>query len=59
MTPVMTQDDRLAAIRERLRTFVAQRDWGQSHDPKNLAMAIASEAGELLANCDGFEYGCG
>ncbi len=32
-----------------LRTFVAERDWRQFHDPKNLAMLVASEAGELLA----------
>ena len=32
-----------------LRAFVAERDWGKFHDPKNLAMLLASEAGELLA----------
>jgi NTP pyrophosphatase (non-canonical NTP hydrolase) len=32
-----------------LRRFVAERDWAQFHDPKNLAMLLASEAGELLA----------
>jgi NTP pyrophosphatase (non-canonical NTP hydrolase) len=32
-----------------LRAFVAERDWAQFHDPKNLAMLLASEAGELLA----------
>ena len=32
-----------------LRAFVAARDWGQFHDPKNLAMLVASEAGELVA----------
>jgi NTP pyrophosphatase (non-canonical NTP hydrolase) len=32
-----------------LRAFVAERDWQQFHDPKNLAMLVASEAGELLA----------
>jgi NTP pyrophosphatase (non-canonical NTP hydrolase) len=41
--------ERLDAIRERLRAFTAERDWGQFHDPKNLAMAIVSEAGELAA----------
>jgi NTP pyrophosphatase (non-canonical NTP hydrolase) len=41
--------DRLDTIRERLRAFTAERDWGQFHDPKNLAMAIVSEAGELAA----------
>lgn len=32
-----------------LRVFVAARDWQQFHDPKNLAMLVASEAGELAA----------
>lgn len=41
--------DRLDEIMARLRAFVAERDWAQFHDPKNLAMAVASEAGELLA----------
>lgn len=41
--------DRLAETVARLREFVADRDWAQFHDPKNLAMAVASEAGELLA----------
>jgi NTP pyrophosphatase (non-canonical NTP hydrolase) len=40
-----TIDELIAA----LRTFVAERDWQQFHDPKNLAMLVASEAGELLA----------
>jgi NTP pyrophosphatase (non-canonical NTP hydrolase) len=41
--------DRLDAVRAGIREFVAARNWAQFHDPKNLAMAIASEAGELLA----------
>lgn len=41
--------DRLEEIVVRLRAFVDERDWAQFHDPKNLAMAVASEAGELLA----------
>lgn len=32
-----------------LRAFAAERDWEQFHTPKNLAMAVAGEAGELLA----------
>ena len=32
-----------------LRRFVAERDWAQFHDPKNLAMLLASEVGELVA----------
>lgn len=41
--------ERLSEIITRLRAFVAEREWGQFHDPKNLSMAVASEAGELLA----------
>ncbi len=32
-----------------LREFAAERDWRQFHDPKNLAMALSSEVGELCA----------
>jgi dCTP diphosphatase len=39
----------LDELRAQLRDFVAARDWQQFHDPKNLAMLVASEAGELLA----------
>jgi NTP pyrophosphatase (non-canonical NTP hydrolase) len=46
---VTTSSDRLAELQARLRQFTAERDWNQFHDPKNLAMAVASEAGELLA----------
>jgi dCTP diphosphatase len=41
--------DDLAALLSELRQFVAERDWGQFHDAKNLAMLVGSEAGELLA----------
>ena len=39
----------LDELKAELRAFVAVRDWQQFHDPKNLAMLVASEAGELLA----------
>ena len=32
-----------------IRQFVTERDWDRFHDPKNLAMAVVSEAGELAA----------
>jgi dCTP diphosphatase len=32
-----------------VRRFAAARDWQQFHSPKNLAMALAGEVGELLA----------
>jgi dCTP diphosphatase len=34
---------------DELRSFAHQRDWEQFHTPKNLAMALAGEAGELIA----------
>jgi NTP pyrophosphatase (non-canonical NTP hydrolase) len=33
----------------RVREFAHQRNWEQFHTPKNLAMALAGEVGELLA----------
>ena len=35
-------------IQEKLQTFATERDWDQFHTPKNLAMALAGEAGELV-----------
>jgi NTP pyrophosphatase (non-canonical NTP hydrolase) len=38
----------LAEVAGELRAFADERDWGQFHSPKNLAMALAAEAGELI-----------
>lgn len=38
----------LRTLRDRLREFADARDWNQFHSPKNLAMALAAESGELL-----------
>ena len=35
-------------LRARLANFAAERDWDQFHNPKNLAMAVAGEVGELV-----------
>ena len=40
--------DRLETLRARIAAFAAERDWDQFHNPKNLAMALAGEAGELV-----------
>lgn len=40
--------DDFGVIAEHLRRFAAERDWDQFHSPKNLAMAMAVEAAELL-----------
>jgi NTP pyrophosphatase (non-canonical NTP hydrolase) len=39
----------LNELTQEIRTFADSRNWGQFHTPKNLAMAIAGEAGELAA----------
>ena len=39
----------LKALKEEIRAFADARDWQQFHTPKNLSMAIAGEAGELVA----------
>nr|HID13040.1 nucleotide pyrophosphohydrolase [Anaerolineae bacterium] len=41
-------DTTLADLRQRVAEFVAARDWEQFHVPKNLSIAIAVEAAELL-----------
>jgi NTP pyrophosphatase (non-canonical NTP hydrolase) len=38
----------LETIAAHLSEFAADRDWNQFHTPKNLAMAIAAEVGELV-----------
>jgi NTP pyrophosphatase (non-canonical NTP hydrolase) len=38
----------LRELKERLRIFVAERDWEQFHSPKNLSMALSVEASELV-----------
>lgn len=44
MTP-----DPLTDLALRLRAFAGERDWDRFHSPKNLAMALTGEAGELAA----------
>ncbi len=38
----------VAELIQLVDTFVAERDWQPFHDPKNLSMSIAIEAGELM-----------
>ena len=37
----------ISSIQKQLREFALHRDWEQYHNPKNLAMALTVEAGEL------------
>lgn len=39
----------IADLQALLREFADRRDWHRFHTPKNLAMAVAGEAGELVA----------
>jgi NTP pyrophosphatase (non-canonical NTP hydrolase) len=36
-------------LKAEIKKFAVARDWEKFHTPKNLAMAIAGEAGELVA----------
>lgn len=40
--------DSIDELNARLLRFARERDWEQFHSPKNLAMALAGETGELL-----------
>ncbi|WP_446215163.1 nucleotide pyrophosphohydrolase [Micromonospora sp. IBHARD004] len=39
----------MSDLTTQVRAFAEERDWQQFHTPKNLAMALAGEVGELLA----------
>ncbi len=41
-------DTTVAALTSDIRAFRDARDWRQFHNPKEMAVAIAAEAGELL-----------
>ena len=43
------QIEDLAALKQTLREFARERDWEKFHSPKNLAMALSGECGELIA----------
>lgn len=39
----------IQSLAAEIRKFADARDWEQFHTPKNLSMAVAGEAGELVA----------
>eukprot|EP00937_MAST-01D_sp_MAST-1D-sp2_P001190 g1190.t1 len=43
----------LVELRDRSREFAAQRNWEQFHTPRNLALAMVGEVGEL---CECFQW---
>lgn len=44
----MDSETSLDALKRDVLAFSQERDWLQFHSPKNLSMALAAEAGELL-----------
>ncbi|HXN35654.1 MAG TPA: nucleotide pyrophosphohydrolase [Opitutaceae bacterium] len=38
----------VSELKNRVLAFARERDWEQFHAPKNLSMALAAEAGELM-----------
>lgn len=45
----MPSDQNLDALTRRLKDFAEARQWSRFHTPRNLAMALGGEVGELLA----------
>lgn len=48
MKPMQDKTATVAELRERVMAFAREREWEQFHSPKNLSMALAAEAGELM-----------
>jgi dCTP diphosphatase len=51
MSEVEPKGDRATTIQElkdTVQAFVRERDWERFHSPKNLSMALAAEAAELM-----------
>lgn len=45
----MTDDaTRIKELKDKIKDFINERDWGKYHHPKELAISIAIEAAELL-----------
>lgn len=42
-------DTTISTLASRLQSFATEREWDRFHSPKNLAMALVGEAGELAA----------
>jgi NTP pyrophosphatase (non-canonical NTP hydrolase) len=48
MMPPADDATTVAELRQLIADFVAERDWSQFHSPKNVSMALAIEAAELM-----------
>lgn len=45
----LVSEESLEKLKESLSIFASERNWEKYHTPKNLAMALAGEVGELIA----------
>ena len=52
-------DDRttVSQLRQLVQEFVDERDWQQFHSPKNISMALAIEAAELMEHFQWIDIG--
>ncbi|MCZ6672291.1 MAG: nucleotide pyrophosphohydrolase [Verrucomicrobia bacterium] len=48
MTRNQDSETSLQKLKDQIKAFAVARDWEQFHTPKNLSMAIAAEAAELM-----------
>lgn len=48
MSAVTDSKTSILKLKEDIKAFAVARDWEQFHTPKNLSMAIAAEAAELM-----------
>ena len=48
MSTLSDKQTTIAELKSRVLAFARERDWEQFHAPKNLSMALAAEAGELM-----------
>jgi NTP pyrophosphatase (non-canonical NTP hydrolase) len=48
MAALSDYDTSVAELKSRVLAFARARDWEQFHSPKNLSMALAAEAAELM-----------
>jgi NTP pyrophosphatase (non-canonical NTP hydrolase) len=49
VTEQIDSNSEFEILKAEIRAFAVARNWEQFHTPKNLAMAVAGEAGELVA----------
>ena len=42
------EETKIFELKEKVKEFCEKRDWGQFHNPKDLAIALTIEAAELL-----------